>query len=322
MGSQISIERLFDGIRRNLHPAIETRIHICPFPSRGLLRRLWNAFDARRHVGKNICHITGDVHYLALALSGRKTVLTIHDCGVLHRLKGWRRELVRKLWFEWPIQSSAITTVISETTRDDLLDWIPVSLQERIRVVPNCVGDEFVPDDKEFDPKMPVFLQIGTGWNKNLPGVIEALRGVVCQLEIVGQLSREQLDSLESAEIDFISLGRVSDEELVEAYRRCDALLFVSLFEGFGLPIAEAQAVGRPVITSNRGAMAEIAGDGAIFVDPESSASIREAVDQIISNQDLRNTLREAGFVNVRRFQAGVIASQYEAIYRELDSKA
>jgi len=318
-GAQISIERLFDGIRRNLSPAIKARVYVCPFPSRGLLPRLRNALDARRHAGKHVCHVTGDIHYLALALPRGKTVLTIHDCAVLHRLKGWRRELVRKLWFEWPIRSSAITTAISATTRDDLLNWLPAGLQDRIRVVPNCVGSEFVPHHKEFNAERPVLLQIGTGWNKNIERVIEALRGLKCRLEIVGPLSREQLALLESAGIEFVSLGRVNDRELVEAYRRCDALIFASLSEGFGLPVVEAQAVGRPVITTKRGALAEVAGDGAVFVDPESSASIREAVEKIISDPDLRNAVIEAGFANVRRYQAGAIAAQYEAIYQELD---
>jgi len=73
-------------------------------------------------------------------------------------------------------------------------------------------------------------------------------------------------------------LGRLTDAELVEAYRRCDMVVFASLYEGFGLPILEAQAMGRPVITSNFGAMREAAGDGALLVDPYSVESIRDAV--------------------------------------------
>jgi glycosyltransferase involved in cell wall biosynthesis len=321
MGAQISIERLFEGVRRNLGPAVEARVHICPFPSRGLLPRLRNALNARRHAGNHVCHVTGDVHYLALALPRRKTVLTIHDCAVLHRLKGWRRELVRKLWFEWPVRSSAVTTVISGATRDDLFNWIPARLRERIRVVPNCVGSEFVPVPKSFNVEKPVFLQIGTAWNKNIERVTDALKDMSCRLEIVGPLSGRQLALLDESGIEYAALGRVDDEELLEAYRRCDALIFASLSEGFGLPVVEAQAVGRPVITTSRGALGEVAGDGAIFVDPECVASIREGVEKVIADSDLRGALIEAGYVNVRRFQAEAIAARYEAIYHELDAE-
>ena len=76
-------------------------------------------------------------------------------------------------------------------------------------------------------------------------------------------------------------LGRLTDGELVEAYRRCDMVVFASLYEGFGLPILEAQAMGRPVITSNFRAMREAAGDGALLVDPYSVEAIRDAVLRI-----------------------------------------
>lgn len=317
VGSQISIERLFDGVRRNLSSAAEVMVYVCAHPSRGFLPRIKNLLAVRRFAGHGIYHVTGDVHYLALALPGKRTVLTIHDCAVLHRLRGWRRFVVLKLWFEWPIRFSAVTTVISFATRDDLFTWISAKLHGRIRVIPNCVGDEFVSDPKLFNKKRPVFLQVGTGWNKNLERVVEALRGVECCLEIVGSLSERQLILLESAGIDFRALGRVSDGELIEAYRRCDVLIFVSLFEGFGLPVIEAQATGRPVITSKLGALIEVAGEGAFFVDPESNESIRCAIFEVIENEEERKLRVEAGYLNVQRFKGRNVAAQYEEIYKD-----
>src|SRR5690606_28340156 len=100
----------------------------------------------------------------------------------------------------------------------------------------------------------------GTGWNKNLERLVEALQGLRCRLEIIGPLSGAQRDALVAAGIEFVALGRVDDSALVDAYRRCDLLVFASLFEGFGLPVVEAQATGRPVIASRRGSLGEVAG--------------------------------------------------------------
>jgi len=317
-GAQMSIERLFEQIRQALGADVAWDVHVSPCASRGLLPRLRNLWAAWMAGHGKICHITGDVHYLAMALPGRRLVLTIHDCAVLHRLRGWRRELVRRVWFEWPVRHAAVVTTISKTTRDDLCQWISPQLQSKVRVVSNCVRDEFVPTPKEWNTTCPALLQVGTGWNKNLLRVAEALRGLACKLWIVGPVDDQQLAFLQSCQLDFDCLGRLSDDALADAYRRCDGLVFASLFEGFGLPIVEAQATGRPVITSKREPMVEVAGDAALLVDPENVASIRAAVELLMNDPELRRTLRERGLENVRRYQSEVIAAKYEAIYREL----
>ena len=317
-GAQVSIERVFEQVRRGLGAEVACETHVSPCPSKGLgprLRNLWAVWSAGR--GK-VCHITGDVHYLALALPGRRLVLTIHDCAILHRLRGWRRELVRRLWFVWPVRRAAVVTTISEATRADLRQWLPPKLWQKVRVIPNCVRSEFVATPKEWNAGSPVFLQVGTGWNKNLPRVAEALRGLACRLWIVGPVDDSQQAFLQSCELDFECLGRLSDADLAAAYRRCDSLIFVSLFEGFGLPILEAQATGRPVITSNRGSMLEVAGEAACLADPDDVTAIRAAVQRVMQDAALRESLVLQGLANVRRFQAAAVAASYRAIYQEL----
>jgi glycosyltransferase involved in cell wall biosynthesis len=113
-------------------------------------------------------------------------------------------------------------------------------------------------------------------------------------------------------------LGRLTDEELVAAYRRSDMVVFASLYEGFGLPILEAQAIGRPVITSNFGAMREAAGEGALLVDPYSVEAIREAIMRIKNELGLREELVCKGRENAEKFRADAIALKYAQIYRAL----
>jgi glycosyltransferase involved in cell wall biosynthesis len=113
-------------------------------------------------------------------------------------------------------------------------------------------------------------------------------------------------------------LGRLTDEELVEAYRRCDMVVFASLYEGFGLPILEAQAMGRPVITSNFGAMREAAGDGALLVDPYSVEEIRAAIMRVKNEPGLREDLVRKGRENAEKFRAEAVAARYAELYRGL----
>jgi glycosyltransferase involved in cell wall biosynthesis len=160
---------------------------------------------------------------------------------------------------------------------------------------------------------------VGTGWNKNLEGVIEALKGLPCRLRIIGPVSERQKRLLQDSRIDYECLGRVSDEELIHAYRDCDALIFVSLVEGFGLPILEAQMTGRPVITSNCSSMPEVAGDGALLVDPKQPSEIRLAVERMISDPTLRQQLIRNGSQNVSRFSAATVAAKYLELYQEVE---
>ena len=381
LASHFSIERLFAEIRRSMPTDCE--VISCPAPeaSSGILPRWRNVRHAVRQQA-DVHHIVGDSHYLALGLPPEKTVLTIHDCGALNRLTGWKRALLKYFWFTGPMRRAAVVTTISQASKDELRKWVG-PLADKVVVVPDCVFGEFAYDPKPFNEELPVVLQVGTKWNKNVERVMEAVRGTGCRLEIVGELSQEQKASHSRPQGDSVrrsrgqidagtkgfshglarintdrvqaaaptglggnahavgptalaagppneeetehathkqarELGRVTDEELVEAYRRCDMVVFASLYEGFGLPILEAQAAGRPVITSNFGAMKEAAGEGALFVDPYSVEAIREAILRVKNEPGLREELSARGLRNAAKFSADAVALKYAEIYRGL----
>ena len=317
---QVSIERLFAEIREFLPEGIDAVTATSPRPSTSLLPRLANLRFAGRQAGE-IHHIVGDVHYLAFGLPPGRTVLTIHDCAALNRMTGWKREILRYFWFTGPMRRAAGVTTISETTKDELRKWVG-DLADKVLVIPNCVRSEFVPCLKPFDDAAPMVLQVGTGWNKNVERVAEALRGTPCRLEIIGELSDSQRAAVRNSGVPHRELGRVSDEDLLAAYQRCDLVVFASLYEGFGLPILEGQAVGRPVITSHLSSMPEAAGAGALLVDPLSVDDIRAAVMRLIREPELRAELVQLGFENVARFRPEAVALQYAEIYREVAKKS
>jgi glycosyltransferase involved in cell wall biosynthesis len=100
--------------------------------------------------------------------------------------------------------------------------------------------------------------------------------------------------------IDF--LGVVPEAKLPSLYRGAEALIFPSLYEGFGLPILEAMACGIPVVTSNTTAMPEVAGEAALLVDPNSVEQISMAMEKLVSDSSLREQLRDKGITRAARF--------------------
>ena len=112
--------------------------------------------------------------------------------------------------------------------------------------------------------------------------------------------------------------GYVSDGELVALYRRAAVFAFPSLDEGFGMPVLEAMAHGVPVLTSNASALAEIAGDAAFLVDPYRVNAIAEGLNELLSNQTLREALVERGFDRAASFTWEAAVAKTWMVYREL----
>ena len=311
-----SIERIFSDVRRALAGSIDATVAVSRYPSRGILGRLYNICEAAFRQGE-VNHVTGDVHFLALLLRKKRTVLTIHDLGAVHRLNGIRRKIFIIFWLRLPIRRSAIVTVISQATRRELLKFARVD-PHKILVIYDCVSGEFQPAPKVFDPGKPVILQVGTAPHKNLERVAEALRGIPCCLRVIGRPDERQTGLLEQCGIDYSAAADIPDKSMAAEYRRCDMLVFASTYEGFGLPIVEAQATGRPVVTGGLAPMSEVAGKSACLVDPFDPASIRQGILKIINDDDYRGELVRRGLANVERFKAENIAARYLDIYQRI----
>lgn len=315
--NMFSIENFFATIRVVMPADVECRAIQSKFPSRGLFRRLYNIFEACFRQG-DINHITGDVHYLAYFLKKNKTVLTIHDCVTLERLTGLKQKIFLFLWYWLPIKRSCMVTVISNSTKRELARYLNVR-EGKIRVVPDCVSPKFKPSPTNtWNKAKPVILQVGTAANKNISRVAEALAGINCHLRIIGKLSNEQINALEWHRIEYSTIARIPDEQVVKEYRDADMVIFASTYEGFGLPILEAQATGRPVVTSNILSMPEVAGDGACLVEPYDVSTIRKGILKVINNSSYREELVQHGFENVKRFRPEKVVAQYVELYKQI----
>ena len=199
--------------------------------------------------------------------------MTVHDLGVLREpawFNRWTRTYSR---FAVPrvVRAASRLIAVSEFTKRELVELLGVP-EAKIRVVPNAVEDVFTPDGPRAEGDYT--LAVGTlEPRKNLARIAEAVDG---ELRVVGARGWGGVDPPPNV----TWLGEVSDEELARLYRGARCLVYASVYEGFGLPVAEALACGCPIVTSEGSAMAEIAGPDAVYVDPSDVESIRAGIER------------------------------------------
>ncbi|MFT2007742.1 glycosyltransferase [Pontibacter sp. 13R65] len=311
-----SIEILFNTVQQQLKGKIGINNQYMTCQSSGFKNRLLLLKEAAKKKGE-INHVTGDINFITLALPKNKSILTIHDIESLERQGGLAAKLLYYFWLVLPAKAVAKITVVSEHTKSQLLKKVIVD-PEKVIVIPNPVSEIYQYTPKPFRNEKPHLLQVGTKYNKNLEKLIPAIAGLDCQLTIIGKLSDAQIQLLRLHKIEYVNKAGLSNEALLLEYIQADIITFVSTFEGFGMPIIEANAVGRAVVTSNTGAMAEVGAEAAMLVDPENVADIRRGILEIIENNELRERLVKNGIANVKKYRPEIVAARYLELYESM----
>ncbi|MBE0670933.1 MAG: glycosyltransferase family 4 protein [Anaerolineales bacterium] len=315
-----SLEGYFQTVRDFMPTEIKCIVAESTFESRGVIKRIYNTIEAMFRQG-DVNHITGDIHYVSYFLRKSKTLLTIHDCVFTQNTAGIKKYILKILWYVIPEQRVSIITVVSQSTKKELLEVVPCN-KDKIIVIPDCISPNYIYKEKLFNINKPVILQVGTGANKNLLRLFEAIRGIPCRLHLIGRLSYVHKETLEKYKVEYSNDWNLSMQEMISRYQDCDLVTFVSTYEGFGMPILEANATGRAVVTSNVMSMPEVAGDAACLVNPYEIDSIRDGILRVIYDHNYRNMLVENGRKNIERFKPSMIAMQYVDLYNHLAYKS
>lgn len=249
--------------------------------------------------------------------------ITVHDLTHLHYYSR-RHRLYYDLVVRPLLRNVDRIFTVSDYTRDELLAWAGIPADRVVRIY-NGVSDAFHPDRDGvpgLDKTEPYILYVGNRRSyKNIDGLITGF----ARSSLPAQGYRLWLtgadDGVSSALADQLGiggrlryLGHLSDADLARAYRGARLTAFLSLYEGFGLPVVEAMACGCPVLTSDTTSLAEVAGDAALTVDPTSLDAIVRGLNQLASDDTLRGVLRQAGLQRAATFDWDACAAQYWAL--------
>lgn len=317
---QFSIEKLFLGLAQGFlnDKLFQVEIVTMPYLSKGIFNRIRNILFAM-HQKADIHHISGDIHYIVFAFRRSKSIITIHDLALLYQLQGIRQLIFKTIWFTIPTWWARKLVVISEKTKSDLIKFINPYVN-KIHIISNFVDNKFISEFKVKElSRIPIILHIGTAPHKNLVRLIDAINGLRVKLHIIGVLSEDYLDLLERGNINFENFINLSESDLIDQYKQADMVYFASTFEGFGMPILEGQAMGVPVITSNMPPMKDVAvNESAYLVNPFVASEIRNAVLDILQNEELRQNLVKNGFQNVKKYVLSHIVSDYRELYSSI----
>ncbi len=267
-------------------------------------------------------------HELLLSLGGpapvfgRRQVVTMHDAGVFRVPESYSRAF--RTWYRFLYRAVAPRAVavltVSQFSAGELARALGLP-ESRFVVAPN--GADHVDDIDPVRPDLSVadqryLLCVGTpAAHKNLALPLAVLGAGPRPLVVVGAVSAERVfgatpDGAESEPAPAaVVLGRLSDGEVAWLYRHADALVFPSRYEGFGLPVVEAQRLGCPVVCSNAASLPEVAGDGAAYFDPDDHESLRAALESVDVDRD---GWAARGRANAERFRWADTAAAVERV--------
>jgi glycosyltransferase involved in cell wall biosynthesis len=241
-------------------------------------------------------------------LSRIPSIVTVHDLTHL-AYYGKAKALYYNLLFKQLYHHCAAIVCVSQFTRREFVGWSGIRAA-KVHVVPNGVGPEFRDNCESLDLGYKYVLYPGNHRSyKNLNRLVMAFASSTlprCGIHLVLTGSENaaivELARRLGVERQLHFVGRVSGADLPKLYRGALLLAYVSLCEGFGIPILEAMASEVPVVTSNTTSMPEVAGDAALLVDPFSVDAIKHALDRINSESGLRTELICRGRERVKMF--------------------
>ncbi|WP_163715990.1 glycosyltransferase family 4 protein [Mangrovibacterium lignilyticum] len=296
--------------------------------------RTYKVTELAQKSGLDIFH--GLSHELPVGLekAGIRSVVTFHDLIVM-RYPRFYRAADRRFYYrkyKHAVKVADKIIAISQQTKLDLVEYLKVD-ESRIELLYQCVNPMFFersrPEDLEFTrvkyrlPHQFILIPGTIEKRKNQDQVLRAIaeNEIDFPIVLVGKQTpffKSLKPYLKQLEGRIMFLTEVSNQELSHIYQMAYLSIFVSLFEGFGLPVVEAQASGCPVLTSNVSSMPEAGGKAALYVNPEKVDEIADGIKLLLSDTKMREERISLGYENAERFRSEQYARGLMEIYQKL----
>ena len=303
------------------------------------MKNFWRSFQIGRLAGAlklDVYH--GLSHELPLRIEkfNIKTVVTIHDLIYL-RYPQYYPIIDRKIYdrkFRHACKVATRIHAISEQTKQDLMTYFFVP-EERIKVIYQSINPVFFERAEEaqkfelrkkYQLPQKFILSVGTVEpRKNLLGLLEGMvqSKTYVPLVVVGKLTdyKHKVQKFIEADLNRLEvffLTRIPDAELAILYQMAQVMVYPSFFEGFGLPVAEAQASGCPVITSLTSSLPEVGGDAVLYVNPDKPEEIGKTLAMLLADDNLRESMISKGIIHAQLYTPANFARQLKQLYNTL----
>jgi glycosyltransferase involved in cell wall biosynthesis len=289
--------------------------------------RLNSIFQLQR--GKfDVFHPTFFHNYFLQPLGNKPFVLTYHDCIKerfnLNHIDNSTKEQKQEL-----LNRASKIIAVSENTKKDLLEFYQIK-PEKIAVVHHSTNFIHHQQPHNFHLKTPdkYLLYVGARNDyKNFLGFLKDIKPVFQKHTDVhllcaggGSFTDEEVDLIATIGLQnqVIHQNFHSDNTLFGLYQKAIAFVYPSLYEGFGIPILEAFACGCPVVLSDRSCFPEVAGDAALYFNPDNQAEVADRIEEIINNPMLRKSLIDKGFIRQKMFSIDKKAAETLKVYRSV----
>jgi len=255
-----------------------------------------------------------------------KTVVTIHDMAEYHGMRyNYFHRLYRKIAYITCIRASKSIITVSKFSKNEIANFLKIS-KDKIKVT--SLGSSFFKKKLKSAINENIktyYLHFGSNLlYKNTDRVIKSYmknrKDYSIKLYIIGDYKELNFTDNERFQLEkkgVLFIGYISKKALKDYYLGALALIYPSFYEGFGLPILEAMSLGVPVITSNRTSMPEVAGNAALYVNPESESEIAEAMGEIALNEKFREYMVEEGYKQSKKYNWNKTAIKTLNVYEK-----
>ncbi|MEX0597805.1 MAG: glycosyltransferase family 1 protein [Candidatus Paceibacterota bacterium] len=293
-----------------------------------LAQIIWEKFIFLQEVQKQKADIVWSPYPSTSYIPNIRHIMTVHDViywRLPEYIPNWKVNLYIKLLEKSISKASQIITISQFSAKEIEQIFnikaadIPIILPSSPRL--NTFSSSSISKDKY------IFYEGGLDIRKNVPKLIEAFSLIAnkykdLNLYIAGKYFASPIIPNIPALVKQYNLqdrvkllGYISDEDMVNYLKYAEALVYPSLYEGFGLPILEAFSLGAPVITSNIGAMKEVGADAVLSVNPNSAKSIAKAIESILNDDLLRQSIIHKGYERLQSFDWSKSALQLELVF-------